>query len=301
MEEQIKIRIRNVKISDSIDILNWRNDPLTRSMSINSDIISLNNHNEWFERVINNSYNVSYIGILEKSKIGVCHFHLNSDEKIFEVSINLNPSMRGKGLGFQFLTKSIAQFSKLHRGRILARVKNFNISSLKLFNACGFKVVNSSNSITQFELDFDHANKNKDNLIFEKIKLSEMHISALYNLLKNRLYNISNKNIVEYHDHVQFVINNPYKIWYLISLNQKYVGSVYIKKNNSIGVDLKKGYTKYFSQVINFIVKKHKPLKEIKSVRPPYFYINISPKNNLLIKEIVKINFSHIQNTYKIY
>ena len=77
MEEQIKIRIRNVKISDSIDILNWRNDPLTRSMSINSEINSLNNHKKWFERVINNSNNVIYIGILEKSKIGFCHFHLN--------------------------------------------------------------------------------------------------------------------------------------------------------------------------------------------------------------------------------
>ena len=90
-----KIKIRCAEATDCEDILAWRNDPLTRSMSVDGSIISLTAHRVWFERSLISLSRNLYIGELGASKIGVCIFDFKTDRTATEVSINMNPESRG--------------------------------------------------------------------------------------------------------------------------------------------------------------------------------------------------------------
>ncbi|QWE22938.1 hypothetical protein FD975_01645 [Polynucleobacter sp. AP-Jannik-300A-C4] len=135
-------------------------------------------------------------------------------------------------------------------------------------------------------------------LELEKIVGVESQIKALYTLLKIKKYNISNTVIPTFTDHKKFVLNHPYRVWYLVKRHHKYIGAVYILKNNAIGISVEDKKKSAIKDVINIIIKKHKPLKEIKSVRPPCFYINSSPKNITLMSTLTTMGFKEIQRTY---
>jgi len=132
----------------------------------------------------------------------------------------------------------------------------------------------------------------------EKISGSQIQIDILYEFLKIRKYNISNLSIPTYSEHIKFVLKHPYRAWYLIKFDKRYVGTIYILDNNCIGLSLFDNH-KIFPSVIELIHKKHKPLKEIKSVRPPYFHINVSPDNKIIESQLIEIGAIKVQSTYK--
>lgn len=78
------------------------------------------------------------------------------------------------------------------------------------------------------------------------------------------------------------------------------IGSFYIKKDNSIGLNLEYQNQKLIKKIILFIKKNYKPLKSIPSEIPPYFYINVSKSNLYLQKMLGKINLNAIQISYKV-
>lgn len=131
--------IRNAKIDDIKDVYKWRNDSLSRSMSVDSSYISIAKHKLWFNNTLTNPNKEMYIGLVKGEKIGVTRFDF--DEKLMstEVSINLNPLMRRKNLSSKLLSKSISLYLKNKNTILLATVKNQNISSLKIFKKLGFK------------------------------------------------------------------------------------------------------------------------------------------------------------------
>ena len=51
-----------------------------------------------------------------------------------EVSINLNPAMRGRGLGRELLAKALAG----ERSAVLAMIRPENLASIRLFEGAGF-------------------------------------------------------------------------------------------------------------------------------------------------------------------
>ena len=100
-------------------------------------------------------------------------------------------------------------------------------------------------------------------LQFEKITSSKKYIRELYNLLKKRDFKISHVDNITFEDHKKFVINHPYRNWYIIKINDKYIGSVYLKYDNSIGINIIiKSTVKLIDEIINFIRSLKKPLRE---------------------------------------
>jgi len=57
------MKIREIIISDLEDILNWRNDDVSRSMSINNEIISIEDHEKWFKESLENKNRNMFIGL----------------------------------------------------------------------------------------------------------------------------------------------------------------------------------------------------------------------------------------------
>tara|TARA_Y100001970_G_C13796226_1_gene632720 strand:- start:333 stop:656 length:324 start_codon:yes stop_codon:yes gene_type:complete len=100
-------------------------------------------------------------------------------------------------------------------------------------------------------------------------------------------------------DHYKFVMNSKYRYWYYIMINEEYIGTFYIKKDNSVGLNINGDYTqKLLKNIIDFIKDNFQPLSEIKSERINSFSYNVSPDNKKLIKELKKLKFKNIQLTF---
>ena len=73
------------------------------------------------------------------------------NSKEIEVSININPYFRGKGLGREFLSRSIATLTKRKPGFVIqARVLVENHRSKRLFNSCGFVIASIRDKIVYY-------------------------------------------------------------------------------------------------------------------------------------------------------
>lgn len=131
----------------------------------------------------------------------------------------------------------------------------------------------------------------------EKISGNKSQSKILYDLLKSRIHNISHISLPTFEKHINFVKNHPYRFWYLVKIDKVYVGTVYIMDTNCIGISLPFDCSA-LPEVLGLIFNKHKPLKEKKSVRPGFFYINISPENKSMESELIKINARKVQMTY---
>lgn len=123
----------------------------------------------------------------------------------------------------------------------------------------------------------------KINLI--KIKKSDAHVKILFNLLKKRENNISHQSLPSYSSHKNFVLNHPYRAWYLVKQNDELIGNAYILKNNCIGINIIKNTMIVTPIVIEELLRKYKPLKAIQSVRTAQFDFNVAPSN----KEYISI------------
>ena len=117
----------------------------------------------------------------------------------------------------------------------------------------------------------------------------------LYNLLKERdsKTNISHKKMPTYNEHVNFVSSKPYTCWYIIEYNGKKSGSIYLSKNNEIGIFLKKSLQgKDIGHAsIELLIKKNPKSR---------YLANISSKNKKSIKFFKNNNFKLIQYTFEL-
>ena len=135
----------------------------------------------------------------------------------------------------------------------------------------------------------------------ELIKVNQnkiKHIRLLFLILAKRKFNISHQDSICYKEHKNFVLNHPYRFWYLIKDNNNYIGSIYVTFNNEIGVSFIISSRQIYMDSIRTILKIHKPLEPIRSIRSKFFIINTNPENNLLKDSLLSLGSSHLQNTY---
>ncbi len=137
----------------------------------------------------------------------------------------------------------------------------------------------------------------KRKLILERVIGSKSQIAVLFQILKRRTHNISNTVLPSVSEHREFVCNHPYRAWYIIKLDSGYIGTTYVMANNCVSVSLISDI-EFTRDILIAILKRHKPLKEIKSVRPGFFYINISPDNFEMEKQLKISRFQKIQSTF---
>ena len=134
---------------------------------------------------------------------------------------------------------------------------------------------------------------------FIKVKSSDEHLSFLYDRLKNRVHSISHKRLPDFEEHKSFVENHPYRYWFLVKIRGKFLGSIYLQNDNSVGIDIEnQHYNKYLSSILKSIKSKIKPLPEVKSVRPNFFFVNVSTKNKDLILALEKIGGKEVQKSF---
>lgn len=117
----------------------------------------------------------------------------------------------------------------------------------------------------------------------------------LFNLLKEREpeENISHKKLPTYSEHTKFVNSKPYSKWYIIENGKIKVGSIYLSKNNEIGIFIKKKFQgNNFATIALSLLKEKNPRKK--------YLANINPKNIKSKKLFKKNGFKLIQHTYEL-
>ena len=134
------------------------------------------------------------------------------------------------------------------------------------------------------------------NILEIKLKnITKNDFMFLYELLTERdsVANISHRKMPTYKDHVKFVLSKPYSKWYVIQYNNQKVGSIYLTKQNEIGIF-----------IINEMIGKGiggKVLKLLMEKNPKSRYLaNINPKNKESIRFFKKFGFKIIQHTYEL-
>ena len=117
----------------------------------------------------------------------------------------------------------------------------------------------------------------------------------LYDLLKNKdpNANISHKKMPSYDEHVKFVMSKPYSKWYIIYHATEKIGSIYITKQDEIGIHFKEQNltNKIRSKVLKMIIRKNPRNR---------YMININPRNTSLRNFLKNEGFKLIQHTYEI-
>jgi L-amino acid N-acyltransferase YncA len=131
------MHIRPALYEDSDEILLWRNDSLSREMSKSLEMVDPVLHDKWIKLSLKNQFCIMLIGIEGGVKVGVCRFDI--DKVAATVSININPTMRNKGLGKTLLHDSIVYFKSLYNDiSLMASIRKENVTSNKSFLACNF-------------------------------------------------------------------------------------------------------------------------------------------------------------------
>lgn len=117
----------------------------------------------------------------------------------------------------------------------------------------------------------------------------------LFNLLKERdpKANISHKKMPTYSEHIKFVKSRPYSKWYIIVNGKMKIGSIYLSKNDEIGIFLKKS--------LNGKGFGNKAIKLLMEKNPRTRYLaNVNPKNLFSAKFFKNNGFKLIQHTYEL-
>jgi len=139
------LSIREVEEKDCKKLFQWANDPQTRSNSLNSTEIKYENHIKWFKSKLNDENSHLFLCYNIDEEIGLIRFEKKNDK--WNVGIVIDPQARGKGFGKETLNLGLQEFSKLYTDVVLAQIKEDNIGSIKIFEANGFKIINTVNSV----------------------------------------------------------------------------------------------------------------------------------------------------------
>lgn len=117
----------------------------------------------------------------------------------------------------------------------------------------------------------------------------------LFELLQERRKkeNISHKKMPTFSQHQKFVSSKPYSKWYVIYYNQNKLGSIYLSKQDEIGIHIKKEISseKIRLRALKILIEKN-PRKR--------YLANVNPRYTNLTKFYKKHNFHLIQHTFEL-
>ena len=119
-------------------------------MAGSSEIVHWEEHLRWYENSLTIGSRLLLIceanEKVSRCKLGIVRFDFSEDSEISEISINLSPSIRGKGFAKECLKKSITYMldERPMCDLITAKIKKINKVSKYVFEQVGFKLVSEN-------------------------------------------------------------------------------------------------------------------------------------------------------------
>ena len=134
------LAVRAVRMTDGEAMHRWRNHPATRVVSNDARPIELEAHRDWLRQALGDERRCLLLGHVGRIDVGVIRFDLHPGGEA-EVSLYLDPTLPGLGLGAALLRAGERHLRALRRGdcvTLVATVLEGNTASRRLFAAAGY-------------------------------------------------------------------------------------------------------------------------------------------------------------------
>ena len=128
--------VRPAEHDDARLLLEWRNDPATRTASRSHDEIDWSTHVEWVERVLADPDRQLLVVLQDDRPVATVRWDRGDGE--WEVSITVAPHARGQGLATAVLLAAEASLDAPDAALLTAAVHRDNAASLHAFARCGY-------------------------------------------------------------------------------------------------------------------------------------------------------------------
>ena len=135
------IRLRDAAASDARTMWEWRNAPVTRHASRLAQEIPFDAHQAWLTRALADPARHLFIARFGQVDVGVIRFDQLADGASYEVSLYLDPTLHGIGLGHAMLAAGEAAMAQRCGALVVhAEVLSDNPGSRRLFIASGYDI-----------------------------------------------------------------------------------------------------------------------------------------------------------------
>jgi len=156
----VVITMRRATPADAHDVFEWRNDPQTRQASISQGMVDWDAHQTWFANSLQSAGRHLYIAQETApgsgaTSVGIVRFDRSDDSDLVEVSINVSPGHRGRGIGAAILQAGLDALRD-ETGMLpplSAIVRADNVASLRLFEGAGFVESSRADELVRFRRD----------------------------------------------------------------------------------------------------------------------------------------------------
>ena len=135
-----QIELRSASMDDAETLWLWRNDPETRRQSRTTEPVLWADHVRWLGFTLDDPARRLCVADIGDVAVGMVRFD-PAPGGADEISINVAPDQRTRGIGSAILRAALAQVPSQ---RILARVNEKNASSRRLFESCGFALIDGA-------------------------------------------------------------------------------------------------------------------------------------------------------------
>ena len=151
-----KIFLRSVTLKDSKEIWEWRNDPFTRMMFRNKSHVKYEKHLKWFRSKLKDKNCSFFMG--EAFGINAGIVRIDVTKNVGEVSINMNPKVRGMSLATTLLKDATYSFNaKNPSSHLIANIDIKNKASIKIFKNVGFLLQKSKKDLNTYRMKFEQS------------------------------------------------------------------------------------------------------------------------------------------------
>ena len=135
-----KLQVRRACLDDAGMLFEWRNDLRTRRYFRNAAPLSRSGHMKWFSQTLANERSELLVVLFGGHAVGCVRFDIDSEQA--QVSIYLDPSRHGRGLGGAVLHQAMEWMHLAHPLVTLfcAEVLIENSASAKLFQRYGYSL-----------------------------------------------------------------------------------------------------------------------------------------------------------------
>ena len=139
-------KFKNIEKKDWDKLLDWRNDPSTKMMSLVNKKISKTEHYNFLNKITSNKNIDQFIFIHNDYYVGTIKAD-NTKESYTRLSYTINPDFRRKGYGGLMMYMFL--FDK--KGIFLCEIKESNIGSIKMCKSNHFKLKSKKENILTYE------------------------------------------------------------------------------------------------------------------------------------------------------
>ena len=149
----MEILIRDVTVADADVLHSWRNEAQVQRISRQQRPISNREHVAWLsDRLSLLPSQPFWMFENEMVNIGIVRFDFDLVLKHFEISITINPLLRGRGFGESILNLAIENCLIKHPGaNFYAEAHQDNHASRQLFLNCGFEEIKPNGKFLVFK------------------------------------------------------------------------------------------------------------------------------------------------------